>query len=314
MILDEAMETTQLLPVVAATDENAASSGRLRLRAWGTFFSAVAFLTIGASTILRPPVVDPSRVPATLDWELESTGNYSSDALNQMKEVYEDLLHGGHYKIYCRDTTYMLCGEASCKPSGTAGIAACGCEVIHEGLSDFSLDFASLNLIRSATFREAVLLSKKGDVPEATSKFCASLKDGSLWSEAGYIATERGSYHKTTVEGTLNGIVNGEALEEHGLHSSCMGSPCLKDVTWNKESKCTATCLCPSYSISGEDDTDDDGCFRNTIGNATIIKDMPYLKSLVSLQNFISALSAEQRTYSETALKASGSCSECTVK
>jgi hypothetical protein len=95
----------------------------------------------------------------------------SADLRASMQSVFDALVtNNSHYQVECPNSEYAYCGHASCKASEAPGIAACGCKMYTDNLGTFEMDIASTTLIRSQTYREAVLLSVDGHEEVAKTK------------------------------------------------------------------------------------------------------------------------------------------------
>lgn len=201
--------------------------------------------------------------------------------------------------ISCSDVDFAYCGSATCTAlSETA--AACGCYVEKAQTGQFSFSTESLILIKSPLYRSAVLALSNGDLDETD--FCSSLRDGSIFTTAGF-NNGFGSFFLPTADSSTDQSSSLEITEQEPSASttttkvtraSCMGAPC-EMYAWGDG--CEATCVCPIYKVSLESDVQaklttsssgDDGCFHNTKSEQST--DMPWTKDLDTLIYYVNRI------------------------
>jgi len=237
------------------------------------------------------------------DLELDLSPNVKA----HMQEVFDILVDDKNsYTVYCSHSTYALCALASCK-TVAGNTSACGCKMYTDELGEFGMNHASSMLIRSVTYRDAVLLYHANNTEQSETKICAALRDGSIWAEAGYGATSFGSFYHPTKSSSSTAEVEG--TDSSGEHGSCMGSPCTS-LNWDEKDGCSVTCLCPDYRESGVDDTDDAGCFRSVFGKGELLA---WTSTLDAVLDYTTQLAQLLDTIDHKKLEEAGKCDACTV-
>ena len=189
------------------------------------------------------------------------------------------------YNIVCSGVSYAYCGPATCHNVNDQ-TALCGCTLQTNTVGKFSFSKASMVLLRSAIFRDAVFEIESGTFSEVDqSAFCSRLDDGSIFKQAGY-DSDYGSFYLMTSDSktessssTLHAPSPSSAAAAAALFpsspssnlantdaylGSCMGAPC-KVYDWG--TNCGVVCVCTEFL--SDDDTDDavEGCFKNIVGS-----------------------------------------------
>ena len=196
--------------------------------------------------------------------------------------------------ITCKNVDYAYCGSATCTALNRE-TAACGCYVEEAASGQFAFSTASLVLIKSPIYRSAAFALKQGALDEEA--FCGSLRDGSLFTTAGFGSGFGSFFHPVTqVE---NSVESSPAASRRshfagadetvtGTMASCMGAPC-KMHDWG--GGCEATCICTSYQFtstvteSPSSSEEIDSCFFNTASNSDA--SLPWTKDIDTLMLYV---------------------------
>jgi len=246
------------------------------------------------------------------------------------------------YRLDCNSITYSYCGRAQCQRSGKDGIAVCGCKLVPNQVGRFQIDLASAVLMRSSSFRQGALQASAGYLDSAAAVVCSALLDGSMWSEAGFATNSGSIFHPGAPLGDLlleeeEGIATSSGVSDargitsqrelssgsssgsssgasssRGLHSTCMGAPCLSHLAWNATAGCSVTCLCPDYR-NPDDDTTSDGCFENGALDTADYRAIMWASSLDAVLGYASNLADALKALDVGELKTEGTCNACTV-
>ena len=268
----------------------------------------------------RSAVAAPQKTAAAppLSVLLGDASGISNSDYEHMEKVLAALVEMSFKeKITCSNVTYAYCAEAMCRPSGVDGVAVCGC-VNHEGQAgEIALDYASLTLLRSKTYRESVLLLVDGKIGHGEELMCNALRDGMLWREAGYASTSYGSYFNALDDRRKqrrlgDGSSSSSSSSSSGVLEvgSCMGAPCRKDLAWNSES-CDVTCMCPSFTASSEASG---MCFMNGITKGKPASIFPWDATVMSILKYTEKLASRLKHYDPKTDEYADKCNWCSVR
>ena len=242
-----------------------------------------------------------------------SLASLSSEEQATFSEVFDIVNNMAVSQVVtCSDVNYAYCGSATCTALDDEA-AACGCYVEQASVGEFSFSTASLVLIKSPLYRSAVFALKEGALDE--NDFCGSLRDGSIFTSAGFSSGFGSFFHpkpdvSTAAESSLAASrrsLSAKAGETAAAtRASCMAAPC---VMYDWGGGCEATCICASYTYTITDSSssseDDDSCFFNTASDED--ESLPWTKDIDRLMLYVGKISGAAPTL-PTALGTGNSC------
>ena len=202
--------------------------------------------------------------------------------------------------IVCSGVSYAYCGPATCHNVNDQ-TALCGCTLQTNTVGKSSFSKASMVLLRSAIFRDAVFEIESGTFSEVgQSAFCSRPDDGPILKQAGYgpdygppglmtpdwktgssssaLRAPSPSSSADAAAALFPSSPSSNLANTDAYLGSCMGAPC-KVYDWG--TNCGVVCVCTEFP--SDDDADDavEGCFKNTVGSPSAT--YPWSQSVAGL-------------------------------
>ena len=186
------------------------------------------------------------------------------------------------YSILCSGVSFAFCGSATCHNVNDQ-TALCGCSLETNAVGKFTFSKASMVLLRSAIFRDAVFEIESGTFSEVDqSAFCSRLDDGSILKQAGYdsdyasfalmtsdsktessssaLRAPSPSSSAAAAAALFPSSPSSNLANTDAYLGSCMGAPC-KVYDWG--TNCGVVCACTEYRNTTDTDDAVEGCFNN---------------------------------------------------
>ena len=255
----------------------------------GVFLGVTSLLALGALAVLGHLTHGFGRTDDKTTTLKASSSSTEDDAVenqetDQAFAILDSWSNG--YNIVCSGVSYAYCGPATCHNVNDQ-TALCGCTLQTNTVGKFSFSKASMVLLRSAIFRDAVFEIESGTFSEVDqSAFCSRLDDGSIFKQAGYdsdyasfalmtsdsktessssaLRAPSPSSSAAAAAALFPSSPSSNLANTDAYLGSCMGAPC-KVYDWG--TNCGVVCVCTEFL--SDDDTDDavEGCFKNIVGS-----------------------------------------------